>query len=137
MIVKFNDRSEMYVTKEEGEKIRQALTRSETGFLTVRGTTFKKTAIAKLEEGGRDPNQQPNLFDSPADRKRLEQGACRSIKPINLEIIHMATREGNPKLLKDKAWRQKAKDFLRATGNWCDRETGECACPPLHPATNT
>ena len=131
MIVKFLDRSEMFVTKEEGEKIRQALTRSAEGFLTVRGITFKKTAVSKLEEGGYDPNKKPNLFDSPQDRKRLEVGACRSTKPINLEIIRIATREGNPKLLKDKKWREEQKQKLRDTGNWCDRETGECACPKL------
>lgn len=129
MIVKFTDRSEMYVSKEEGDKIRAALTRSEVGFLTVRGVTFKKSAILKIEEGGRDPN--PTIFDTPADLLKLERGACRSVKPINLELIRMATHEKNAKLLKDKEWREKAKGFLRATGNWCDRETGECACPPL------
>jgi hypothetical protein len=124
MIVKFTDRTEMFVDANEGKKIRESLTRSAEGFLTVRGTTFKKASIMKIEEGGIDP--RASLFHTDAERRQLAVGACRSEKPINLEVIRLA--KDNPKLLLDKAWREEQKAKLRDTGNWCDRETGECAC---------
>lgn len=129
MILKFTDRTEMFVSTTEGEGIRKALTKSAEGFVTVRGVTIKKTSISKIEPGGVDP--KINLFDKPS--KELATGQlCRAEKPLGLELIRLAKH--NPKLLADKQWREDQKQKLRAQSDWCDGELNTCACSDPVPA---
>lgn len=131
MILKMTDRTEMYVSRAEGDSIRKALTKSETGFLTVRGTTIKKTAVLKLEEGGTDP-LAPGFFDKP--KTPLESGKrCRAQYSIQREINDIAKNE-HPhdwaKYIKSTKWREATRLKLRQAKDvvWCDAKAGECAC---------
>lgn len=122
------DRTEMFVSPDEGAKIRAALTKSTEGFVTVRGTTIKKTAIVKLEEGGTDP--RVSIFHTPEERAKLTAGSCRGEKSIAKELMKIAGKQKNFKLLADKKWREEQKKILHETGKWCDTEAGTCACQP-------
>ncbi len=129
MILKMTDRTEMFVSPDEGAAIRRALTKSAEGFLTVRGVTLKKTAVLKLEEGGIDP--RANLFDTPEHRQQLSAGACRSEHSINRELMRIASDKKQFKQLSDPKWRAAEIKKLKATGQkFCDLKTGECACSP-------
>lgn len=129
MILKMTDRTEMFVDAKEGAAIRASLTKSSEGFITVRGTTIKKTAILKLEEGGTDP--RVSIFTTPEERLKLEAGACRSERPLAKELMRIASIEKNFKLLNDPTWRAETEADLRASGmKFCNIKTGECACKP-------
>ncbi len=126
MILKMSDRTEMFVSQAEGESIRKSLVRSNDGFITIRGTMIKKTAIVKLEEGGVDPRPQISVFD---DRQKLAAGSCKSEKPIHRELMRIATQDfGDTKLLGDKSWREEHLKKLRKIGKWCEPARGTCAC---------
>lgn len=126
MILKMMDRSELFVDTREGDAIRRELTKSEAGFITVRGQTIKKSAIMKLEEGGVDPNRQISVFD---DRKQLAAGECRGEHSLSRELMRIASANKSFKLLADPKWREEQTAKLRATGQkFCNTKTGECAC---------
>lgn len=73
------------------------------------------------------------------DRMIVAGKECRGTRSLSLEVIKMANQEKNPKLLKDREWRKRARGFILASqpGVWCDKEAGTCACPPLPPTTRT
>lgn len=126
MILKLMDRTELFVSEAEGKAIRQALTKSEAGFITVRGTTIKKSAIMKLEEGGVDPSKPISIFD---DRKALIASGCRGERSIARELMRIASKRKDFKLLANKKWREEQTQILRESGQkFCDTKTGECAC---------
>lgn len=134
MILKMMDRSEMYVSPSEGAAIRRELTKSETGFITVRGVTVKKTAILKLEEGGVDPRASLDLFDQ---RPKLATGeVCRGEHSISRELMRIANQTKQFKLLQDPKWRAEQTKKLKASGQkFCDSKAGECACSPVPAST--
>lgn len=126
MILKMMDRSEMFVSANEGAAIRRELTKSEAGFITVRGQTIKKSAIMKLEEGGVDPNKQISVFE---DRKALAASGCRGEHSINRELMRIASKSKQFKLLADPKWRATQIAVLKDSGQkFCDLKTGDCAC---------
>lgn len=129
MIMKMLDRTEMYVSSQEGAQIRRELTKSETGFITVRGVTVKKTAILKLEDGGVDPRASLDLVDQ---RPKLATGeVCRGQHSISRELMRIASERKEFKLLQDPKWRAAETKKLKATGQkFCDSKAGECACDP-------
>jgi hypothetical protein len=133
MILKMLDRSEMFVDTREGEAIRRELTKSETGFITVRGITIKKSAILKLENGGVDPRASLDLFDQ---RPKLATGeVCRGEHSIARELMRIANQRKEFKLLQDPTWRAEQTKKLKATGQkFCDSKAGECACS-VQPST--
>lgn len=122
------DRTEMYVDAKEGAAIRAALTKSETGFITVRGTTIKKTAILKLEEGGVDPHKPVSIFDDP---KALLAEGCRGEGSIHKELMRIASKQKNFKLLADPKWRAEQTAIIKESGmELCDPAAGKCICKP-------
>ena len=128
MILKMMDRSELFVSESEGAAIRRELTKSEQGFITVRGQTIKKTAIMKLEEGGTDPHKPISIFD---DRKQLVADGCRGEHSISRELMRVASKTKQFKKLGDPKWRAEQTKKLKATGQkFCDTKAGTCACEP-------
>lgn len=128
MILKMMDRTEMFVDNREGQAIRQALTKSSEGFITVRGTTIKKSAIMKLEEGGADP-KQTNVFEKPDPVALLEASGCRGEHTITRELMRIASKTKAFKKLGDPKWRAAETAKLKKAGvKLCDPNTGDCAC---------
>lgn len=73
----------------------------------------------------------PEIKDPWANsNQQLEAGdVCRGQYSIAKEIMGIASRQKNWKLLQDKQWRKDQEARLRATGRkFCDARTGECAC---------
>lgn len=92
----------------------------------------------EIKRISKNPVAASSMFPvAGADRMLAAGNECRGTRSINLEVIRMANQEKNPKLLKDTAWRKRAKDYVLATqpGTWCDQEAGTCACPPLPQTT--
>lgn len=127
MILKFTDRTEMFVDSIEGGKIKAALTKSAEGFVTVRGVTIKKTSISKLEPGGVDP--RTNLFNQGQAGELPTGKTCNGEKSLAKELMRIATAEKNFRLLQDPKWRAEQTAKLKADGTiWCDSKAGTCAC---------
>lgn len=127
MILKLMDKSEIFVDAKEGQAIRSALAKSEAGFITVRGTTIKKTAIMKLEEGGTDPFQG-DMFNPKALIDAPTPG-CRGEHSINRELMRVASKTKQFRKLGDPKWREvETKRLLKSGRKFCDVKTGECAC---------
>lgn len=76
----------------------------------------------------KDPEFKQPAFISDVNKQAGMPG-CNSTRPIQRELIKIASKQKNPKLLADKQWREEQLTILRDSGEkWCDWDTGECAC---------
>lgn len=131
MILKLMDKTEMFVDEREGKAIRSALTKSAEGFITVRGTTIKKSVIAKLEEGGVDTNAE--LFANQKALAATTKPRCRAQYSIQSEIndiIKSDFPDDWAKRIQSKKFREAVRTKLRSQPGvlWCDSKANECAC---------
>jgi hypothetical protein len=98
MIVTLKDRTEIYITKEQGSKLEQALLSGNTPeFIKLDTITFRTEWIVKLEHGGIPPKIETTLLEEP----KADSSKTKAIR----EFIK-AHIKSDPDKLKDNNYRK-------------------------------
>ena len=128
MKVILRDKTEIYITEDQAEKLNNELMLNDNGFVQIGNQTVRKDRIVEIRTGGLQAADIPD-FNKP----NLPTGkVCRGTHSIQADINRMAQDEspkGWAKLIRDKKWREEMRQLLRETGGpWCDYRASECAC---------
>jgi hypothetical protein len=132
--IRLFDKTEIVVSNAQAMALNKSLASGSDGFVTVNGSTIKKSAIASVTPGGQTQADQPG----PAFGGTIAVGLqCRGQYSIQREINRIASdRPDWSKLIRDLSWREKTRtELLRASNDWCDYKTGACRCGPTYRST--
>lgn len=128
--IQFKDRTSTIIESHEGEKLKQLLlTLKQPRNIELNGELYSTTQIVAVKHATMPTVDLPN-WDRPVLPAGKTSG-CRGEKSLARELMRVANKRKDFKLLADKKWRAEQKAVLVDSGQkFCDATTGECACSP-------
>lgn len=132
MILRLTNKTEIVLTKQESQEIEKLIEQG-VEFIKVGDSLIKRTLIAGIFPGGDDiKTAVDNQFTLDGKPK------CQGQHSIQWAIHQVALRDKTnwPKLVKDKAWREKTRLAIIAkypNKKWCDYKSNACACVIISP----
>ena len=129
MRVVLKDRTEILVTPEQAEKLKDLLLDNDDGFVDINNQVMRKSRIVEIRSDGLKLDDVPQ-FD------QIESGQkCHGQYSIQNEINQIAKNE-HPKewskLIRDPKWRNETYKHLKAlSSEWCDYKTNQCYCEEM------
>lgn len=126
MRVVLKDKTEILVTPEQAEKLKDLLLENDDGFVDIDNQVIRKSRVVEIRSDGLQLADVPQ-FD------KIESGKkCTGQYSIQNEINQIAQNE-HPKewskLIRDPKWRNETYKQLKAVSSeWCDYKTNQCYC---------
>lgn len=129
--VQFKDRTSTIIESIEGERLKQMLLTLKTPRnIELNGEMYNTTQIVAVKHATMPTVDLPD-WDKPV-LPAGKTGGCRGEKSLARELMRVASKRKNFKLLADKKWRAEQKAILVESGQkFCDASANECACSPV------
>lgn len=126
MRVVLKDKTEILVTPEQAEKLKDLLLENDDGFVDIDNQVIRKSRVVEIRSDGLKLTDLPSF-------EPLESGEkCHGRYSIQNEINQIAKTDHPDnwsKLIRDPRWREETYRQLKdISSEWCDYKTNQCYC---------